>query len=222
VKRAGETMRVYMEGESRPLVHELRDAVNTITEFRRLHASPLQKVTANLRYYIIKHTDSRPITVGQRLKRFPTIVDKLCRHPDMNLARMQDIGGCRAVVATEEEARAIFAHLKRRWAWRREYDYITDPKPDSGYRALHLVAEKDGRLIEVQLRTIRQHAWAELIELVDRRNPTFNLKSGSAPPDVVEYYRVGAALLASGERDEPADPDLLNRFRELHKKVAPQ
>jgi ppGpp synthetase/RelA/SpoT-type nucleotidyltranferase len=56
----------------------------------------------------------------------------------MQLARMHDIGGCRAVVASEEEIRAIATHLRRRWAIHREYDYMVNPKPHSGYRAYHL------------------------------------------------------------------------------------
>jgi ppGpp synthetase/RelA/SpoT-type nucleotidyltranferase len=147
----------------------------------------------------------------------------------MKLARMQDIGGCRAVVSDEKEVRRIAAHLRRRWTGAvgnaakvvREYDYINQPKPDSGYRAFHLVVEKNGRLIEVQLRTLQQHRWAELIESVDRRNPGFSLKGGSAPADLVDYYRTGASLVAAGERGEAPDPETVLRFRELHEKVAP-
>ena len=36
--------------------------------------------------------------VAQRLKRMPTIIDKLDRHPNMKLSTMQDIGGVRAVL----------------------------------------------------------------------------------------------------------------------------
>jgi ppGpp synthetase/RelA/SpoT-type nucleotidyltranferase len=40
---------------------------------------------------------SNPI-VAQRLKRMPTIIDKLKRYPAMQLTTMQDIGGLRAVL----------------------------------------------------------------------------------------------------------------------------
>jgi putative GTP pyrophosphokinase len=233
VNRAGTLVRDAIwkeEGRPPPDPAVFEQALLTIVEFRRLHAGPLQRVAVNLRYYVEKHTSSRPITVGQRLKRLPTIVDKMHREPEMKLSRMHDVGGCRAVVATEAEVRAIAGHLRRRWvgSWGgtgarivREYDYISDPKPDSGYRAIHLVVEKEGRLIEVQLRTLRQHAWAELIELVDRRNPAFNLKGGRAPADLTEYYRLGADLLAAGDRGESPAPEKLLRFRELHEKVSP-
>jgi len=229
VNRAGELVRNAIAGESDVPYEEVNAALIAIIEFRSFHAGPLQRVAVNLRYDVEKHTLARPLVVGQRLKRLPTIIDKLRREPGMNLARMHDIGGCRAVVTSEDEVRAIAAHLQRRWGGSgassparivREYGYIARPKPDSGYRAVHLVVEKEGRLIEVQLRTKAQHAWAELIESVDRRTRGFSLKGGEAPADLTEYYRLGAELLASSERGEQPNPETLLRFRELNEKVA--
>ena len=47
-------------------------------------------------------TDSErlPVQVSQRMKRVPTIIDKLLREPTLLLSRMQDIGGCRAMLPT--------------------------------------------------------------------------------------------------------------------------
>lgn len=221
VNAAGEIVRRYLGGDDdEAAAARAFQAVDLIREFRAEHATPLQRVAANLRYYVDQHTSGRPIVVGQRLKRLVTIVDKLEREPQMRLARMHDIGGCRAVVATEEEIRAVATHLRRRWRIVREYDYMANPKPHSGYRAYHLVVLKNGHLIEVQLRTNPQHRWAELIEVVDRRNPDLDLKGGSAPADLVEYYRLGSELLAADERGESADPVVVDRFRQLHEEVA--
>lgn len=219
VNAAGEIIRGYLaeEGETEAAVLQ---AVELIRVFRAEHATPLQRVAANLRYYVDQHTIGRPIVVGQRLKRLVTIVDKLEREPRMKLARMHDIGGCRAVVASEDEVRAIATHLRRRWRIVRDYDYMAHPKPHSGYRAYHLVVLKNEHLIEVQLRTNAQHRWAELIEVVDRRNPELNLKGGSAPANLVEYYRLGSELLAADERGESADVAAVERFRQLHEEVA--
>ena len=219
VNAAGETIRAYVAGND-ILEPEAFLAVDLVHQFRAEHARPLQRVAATLRYYVDKHTSGRPIVVGQRLKRLTTIVDKLQREPHMKLARMHDIAGCRAVVASEDEIRAIAAHLRRRWTITREYDYIVNPKPHSGYRAYHVVALRNEHLIEVQLRTQGQHRWAELIEVVDRQNPGIDLKGGAAPADLVEYYRLGSELLAADERGEPADPKLVETFRRLHEEVA--
>ena len=228
VNWAGNTLREYVTGRD-SIGEHLPEAVAVISEYRKAHAHALQTIAANLRYYVDKHTQARPLTVGQRLKRLPTLVDKLSRHPHMQLARMQDIGGCRAVVGDEIELRAIVTHLQRRWSPTapaararilREYDYIAEPKPD-GYRAYHLVIRKESRLIEVQLRTTTQHAWAELIEATDRRHAELELKSGYGPADLLEYYRLGAEMLASREASTTVSAGTLKRFRELHEKVSP-
>jgi putative GTP pyrophosphokinase len=101
-------------GSAETSAAEFELALRAIVEFRGLHAGPLQRVAVNLRYYVDKHTLTRPIVVGQRLKRLPTIIDKLRREPEMKLSRMHDVGGCRAVVAHEQEVRDIAAHLQRR------------------------------------------------------------------------------------------------------------
>ena len=46
------------------------------------------------------------IEVSRRYKHIPTIIDKLRREPGMNLGRMADIGGCRAVLRDLDEVSA--------------------------------------------------------------------------------------------------------------------
>ena len=55
-------------------------------------------------------------------------------------------------------------------------DYVREPK-DSGYRALHLVALKKGRHVEVQVRTQLQDTWANQVEHDSRQQRT-DFKSG--------------------------------------------
>jgi ppGpp synthetase/RelA/SpoT-type nucleotidyltranferase len=114
----------------------------------------------------------------------------------------------------------LVADLKsqRRWEVRRVRNYVEAPRPGSGYRAIHVIVRRDGFLIECQLRTISQHAWAELIEGTDRRTG-IELKAARAPANVTEYYRLGADLLAQSEAGRERDPETLRRFRELHPQV---
>lgn len=219
VNDAAERVRARLRGEAVSFP-EYDRALRTIADYRSGHVHALQTAAAGLRYYVEKHTvPGTPTKVGQRLKRLPTIIDKLQREPKMALARMHDIAGCRAVVGTEDEVRAIAKHLARRWDIVRDYDYMERPKPVSGYRAFHLVVRKEGFLVEVQLRTVSQHAWAEVIESTDRRVPSIDLKSGRAPAEVLEYYRLGAELLAHSERGDTPNRDVLRRFRALHEQV---
>uniref|UniRef100_UPI00047AB51F RelA/SpoT domain-containing protein n=1 Tax=Arthrobacter sp. H41 TaxID=1312978 RepID=UPI00047AB51F len=103
--------------------------------------------------------------VTQRLKKAPTIVNKLTRESGLDLSRMQDIGGCRVVVETLPELRKLETRIRRTWGYclDHEKDYIREPRA-SGYRAMHLVVLRDGRQIEIQLRTKSMHNWAEAVE----------------------------------------------------------
>lgn len=69
---------------------------------------------------------------------------------------MQDIGGCRAVLASIDEVRRVEARLRKSRPPVGYSDYVTTPR-SSGYRGVHLVVVYDGRRIEVQLRTLVMH-----------------------------------------------------------------
>lgn len=107
--------------------------------------------------------------VSQRLKRTPTIIAKLRRGPHMELGRMADIGGCRAVLQDLDElarVRERYERIPNRVV--RTKDYIEKPKPD-GYRAVHIYVRYDARLVEVRLRTRVQHEWAYTVETIAAR-----------------------------------------------------
>ncbi len=92
-------------------------------------------VSANLYRYVGE--EGEPI-VAQRLKRVPTIAGKLLREPGMKLSRMEDVGGVRAVLPSQEAAYRVARQLKHNWTITRSRDYVAEPKLD-GYRALHLI-----------------------------------------------------------------------------------
>jgi putative GTP pyrophosphokinase len=150
--------------------------------------------------------------VSQRLKRIPTILDKLGRHSNMKLTRMQDIGGCRAILPDIATIYRVIARIeKSRQKIRTIFDYIETPKP-TGYRAVHVVVERADRLIEVQLRTQRQHAWAAAIERLSGQPGFFRLKDGYGPEAAVEYYKVTSRVIAMQETGAPVDNDLAAEF----------
>lgn len=145
-----------------------------------------------------------------------TILDKLVRHPHMELARMHDIGGCRCILSTQEAVDHMVERIRsqRRWELRDKiWDYVAAPK-DDGYRAKHLVAIKDDLLIEIQLRTRAQHRWAELVERFDRTH-RLNLKTGRAGQETIELFASIAELLRLQENGELSDVDFIRRMSEL-------
>jgi putative GTP pyrophosphokinase len=100
---------------------------------------------------------------------------------------MHDIGGCRGILPDQAAVDRVLARLQRRWKLRDHvWDYVRTPKAD-GYRAKHVVAIKDGVLIEVQLRTAAQHRWAELVERFDREH-RLNIKVGRAHADAQALF----------------------------------
>lgn len=226
INQAGERVRGIILGEIDPVSCNLPAEVDVIRAFRAAHAEPLKKTAANLRYYVQRYSSIYGVyggaIVAQRLKRMRTIFDKLTREPGMELARMEDVGGCRALFASVDEIEALVDDLsnQKRWTIARRRNYIESPRPDSGYRAFHLVVQKDDRRIEIQLRTLTQHSWAELVETTDRRTGA-GLKEGRASADLTEYYRLGSEMLAASESDAPLNPDTQRRFQELHRLVSP-
>ena len=199
VNKAGRTLRRWMrdEIEDSAIVDE---AFDVVWRYRAAHAYPLKKATMGLRSVV--RTEQCPLEVTQRHKRMATILDKLVREPTMQLARMQDIGGCRAVLPSIAQLRRVEHRLKRNRPPVRYSDYITRPRP-SGYRAVHVVVEyhdESGtlRAIEVQLRTPAMHEWAISVERLSFRYRE-DLKSGRGPEPVLALLAAISEAMAIEE-----------------------
>jgi putative GTP pyrophosphokinase len=154
------------------------------------------------------------LEVSQRLKRAPTIMDKLVRHPNMGLAIMHDIGGCRAVLGSIDEVRRVQRRIERGTPETgRVYDYVTEPR-ESGYRGVHLIVPYKGRNIEIQLRTGVMHEWAIYVERLSGRLRE-DLKSGEGPGPVLEWLEAVSQAMALEESGEEVDSGLVDRIRQL-------
>ncbi len=154
-----------------------KEALEIANQWRLAHVYPINTFQARLRKMVAKFPGS---IVAQRLKRMPTIIDKLDRHQNMKLSTMQDIGGVRAVLPSisdvyelvqQYESSKRFTHILKD-----KKDYIASPKRD-GYRGIHLIyrynntlarngsaALYSGLMVEVQIRTKEQHIWATAVE----------------------------------------------------------
>lgn len=173
----GSKARVSRAGDNIRNKVETTDDLKVIEEWRAAHRGVLNTFQAILR----TRTKDTDITVAQRHKRKNTIFDKLLRLPGMQLARMDDVAGCRLIFNSVNELyefrnkfhEAKFNHKRRNEV--DKYNYIMNPK-ESGYRGIHDVYIYDvnseagksltGLYIEIQYRTLVQHAWATAVEVV--------------------------------------------------------
>lgn len=199
-----------------------------IENFRASHAHILNAFQASLR----NRARGKDITVAQRLKRRATIYDKLVRRPNFSLTEMQDIAGCRLIFKNIEELNdfrtafhdARFSH--KLISGDNRYDYITSPKID-GYRGIHDVYEYQSKResgapwnklrIELQYRTIYQHAWATAVEVAGLLTDNEH-KFGRANAQYSEFFCLTSEIIGRAfEASKSCRPEL--DFEELFENV---
>lgn len=204
-----------------PELDELNEALAVINNWRSSHSRPLYTFRLGLRRYA-ERVDENAL-VAQRIKRLSSISLKLRLSSGMKLSRMQDIGGCRAVVSSVENVTSLVGKYKKSDIKHRllsEDDYITRPK-SSGYRSFHLIykyfsdkkASHNGLRIELQIRSQAQHAWATAVEIVG----TFiqqALKSSQGQQDWLRFFALMGSAIALREGTPlvpgtPTDPSEL-------------
>ncbi len=206
---------------------QLYDAMTVVNNWRSAHSFPLNTLQVGLRQRA-RQIDPEAL-VAQRIKRMSSIEAKLSRFKTIRLSQMQDIGGCRAVVRTVSNVRQL-AELHDRSAMKHKLlridDYLEKPQ-SSGYRGIHLIYRYysdrsetyNGLQIEIQLRSLLQHAWATAVETVG----TFlkqALKSSQGHVEWLRFFALMGSALALRERTAivPGTPatrhELLNELRE--------
>lgn len=226
VDRAGLVLRAHVTGASpAATADQLRDAARTVEAFRAAHRVPMLTARMGLQSCITTegYAIGGDVEITQRLKRRDTVWDKLRREPTMKLSRMQDIGGCRAVLPSLEAVERVLHRFtansrRRNGTADRVIDYVAHPR-DSGYRAVHIHTRYRGRRVEVQLRTPWQHRWARLVEDLTSRTG-IDYKSGSGRRELHQLLGILGDIYATRDSAGPdqsvPDPEL----RELAEKIA--
>lgn len=214
VDRAGDLLRRYRLGEKTDSI-DLGIAMDRLAAFRREWSDPPQPLTTvimGLRSMVEKL--GIPTKPTQRLKRMARIIDKLARYPTSRLTQMQDIGGCRVVVNTLGEVRALQRRLVEVWGGdiRDVDDYVDRPKPD-GYRAIHMVVVKQQHLVEIQLRTRLQHEWATLVERMEGTLRA-RLREGEGDSALRNALQDLSKAASFDDLGQPVPPELATRINE--------
>jgi ppGpp synthetase/RelA/SpoT-type nucleotidyltranferase len=206
-----------------------------VDTWRAAHRAVLNTFQAILRM----RTRGKNIIVAQRHKRKRTIFDKLHRFPLMELSRMDDIAGCRLIFENIEKLysfrqqlhKAHFKHKRRNEI--DKYDYIKNPKT-TGYRGIHDVYVYDvnsaagkkfkGLFVEIQYRTVVQHAWAtavEVIGFITESQPKFQQGDSRYEKAMVLASEILARTFENSLGPLPGvdSEDIVERFLDLDKEL---
>lgn len=125
VDRAGDILRDWMN-EERDFGQPDSEAVDIAWAYRSEFQRPLTHVVMGLRTFV--RTEGAEVVVAQRLKRLPRIIEKLTRSRRANLSRMQDIGGCRAILPDLETVERVRHRIRKR-KWKSFERTTTTPIP---------------------------------------------------------------------------------------------
>lgn len=222
VSKAGEIIANKSSSEEK-----VQDALHVVSSWRAYHEEPLRKMRA-----IVENVAAGipgAITAG-RLKRTPAIVEKLQRSSSCNLRTLDDIAGCRIVVPTYENVMDVCKLLSNHETFIKPKDYLNEPK-ENGYRSIHLIhrcasscPQYDYLRVEVQVRTLMQHAWATAVESYDVISSS-GLKCGDGKPEEFQYFALVSSLIAISE-NAPLPPNIrlsqtsiIEKLNELENKL---
>ncbi len=120
----------------------------------------IPKITADIRTELEK--EGIEADVFGRAKK-PYSIWRKMQEKQLAFSRLSDIYGFRVICRSESDCYRILGAIHRRWRAvpGRFKDYISQPK-SNGYRSIHTtVSGRDGKRVEVQIRTRQMHEVAE-------------------------------------------------------------
>ena len=163
-----------------------------LDQYRREFGPDYVTVVASVRDALGLEASGRPA------KSTTAIVEKLNRG-SMRLSQMQDIAGCRVIVSDTLAQDTVVGRLTTLFP-----STTMDRRlnPSHGYRAVHVVVRPRKRPIEIQVRTVLQHLWAEFSE---KSADAFGIevKYGGGNRTFREALDSTSVRVASYERLEP-------------------
>ena len=120
----------------------------------------IQRITGDMRVELEK-ADIDAEVFGRAKK--PYSIWRKMEEKEQSFSRLSDIYGFRVITASDEDCYRTLGAIHRRWRAvpGRFKDYISQPKTN-GYRSIHTtVSGRDGKRVEVQIRTRQMHDVAE-------------------------------------------------------------
>ncbi|WP_319546473.1 bifunctional (p)ppGpp synthetase/guanosine-3',5'-bis(diphosphate) 3'-pyrophosphohydrolase [Ruegeria conchae] len=177
VQKARETMDIYAPLAGRMGMQWMREELEDLA-FRVLNPEGRQsiirrfitlqretgdvihRITGDMRHELEKAGIEAEV-FGRAKK--PYSIWRKMQEKDQGFSRLSDIYGFRIITQTEEDCYRTLGAIHQRWRAvpGRFKDYISQPK-SNGYRSIHTtVSGRDGKRVEVQIRTRQMHDVAE-------------------------------------------------------------
>ena len=176
-QKARETMEIFAPMAGRMGMQWMREELEDLS-FRVLNADArnsiirrfitlqretgdvVHKITADIRHELEKAQIEADV-YGRAKK--PYSVWRKMQEKDLAFSRLSDIYGFRVITHSETDCYRVLGVIHQRWRAvpGRFKDYVSQPKTN-GYRSIHTtVSGRDGKRVEVQIRTRQMHEVAE-------------------------------------------------------------
>ena len=163
-----------------------------LDEHRRSFMTAYENVVEVIRNELLLQPTGRPA------KSTTSISEKL-RRESIRLTQIQDIAGCRLIVTDIARQELVVRLLSSVFLGATISDRRV--RPSHGYRAIHIIVNREDKPVEIQVRTALQHLWAELSEkLSDVIDPA--IKYGGGTPAIQEILAASSNLVAHEESQE--------------------
>lgn len=192
--------------------------MGVLANFRSEHVRPMQSMIVNIRKKAFE-IDKKAIVV-QRLKRIPSIINKLKRFRSMQVSTMGDIGGIRVILNNIRQVERLAQALKNSRTRNKllsTKDYISNPK-ESGYRSIHLTYSYQGQKrnykdlrVEIQIRSLIQHSWATAVEVVGTFSQQ-NLKASYGDKQWLDFFKDASKAFIYLEDKQPVPENLQSKI----------
>ena len=137
-----------------------RSIIRRFVTLQRETGGVIEKIMHDIRTELDKVNIEADV-IGRAKK--PYSIWRKMQEKELSFSRLSDIYGFRVIAASEPECYAVLGAIHRRWKAvpGRFKDYISQPK-SNGYRSIHTtVSGRDGKRVEVQIRTRQMHEVAE-------------------------------------------------------------
>ena len=137
-----------------------RSIIRRFVTLQRETGDVIDKITGDIR------AELKKVGIGAEVfgrAKKPYSIWRKMQEKQLSFSRLSDIYGFRVITGTEQECYGVLGAIHQRWKAvpGRFKDYISQPK-SNGYRSIHTtVSGRDGKRVEVQIRTREMHEVAE-------------------------------------------------------------